>query len=221
MYKPKTEFPAMLATLSTFLQLSEPEIELENFKTYRSFYDRAWKALREGSPPEAEALGPVSDEHVCIIVDLISREALYGRPCQREALRDTLAKKQHFEHHSEENLNHTIDLALRIWIILNVRDEDYAPGIHSIQWGDRKPLQTFVAEQFTKPRLLKDLSEKMFDFVLPDVFTMVKLKRYSGIKVDWTYDLSEHLDLDRDYRILKVFPLKYYVNGLRKRFEKT
>lgn len=65
--------------------------------------------------------------------------------------------------------------------------------------------------------MLRNLTERMFDFVLPDNFTMVKLKRYSDIKVDWTDDLSEHLSLDRDDRILKVFLLKHYVNELRKR----
>jgi hypothetical protein len=166
-------------------------------------------------------MDPVGDEHIRTIVDLISREVLHGKPCQREVLRDTLAKQQQFKHHSMESLDHTIHLALRIWLVLNMRDEDYAPGVHSTQWDDSKSLQTFVADQFPKPRLFKDLSEKMFDFVLPDVFTMVKLKRYSGIKVDWTYDLSEHLDFNKDHRILKVFPLKYYVNGLKKRYEEA
>lgn len=100
---------------------------------------------------------------------------------------------------------------------MNIRDKEYAPGAHSIQWNDGLLLQTFIAQQFPKPSILRDLNERMFDFVLPDNFTMVKLKRYSDIKVDWTDDLSEHLNLDRDDRILKVFPLKHYVNELRKR----
>jgi hypothetical protein len=33
--KPETKSLAMLATLSTFLQISGPEVELESFKTYQ------------------------------------------------------------------------------------------------------------------------------------------------------------------------------------------
>jgi hypothetical protein len=132
-------------------------------------------------------------------------------------LREALAKDSHFERHSEESLNRTIDLALRLWLVLNIRDDEYAPGAHSIQWEDGTSLQSFISQQFPKPRMLRDLSERMFDFVLPDNFTIVKLKRYSGIKVHWTYDLSEHLDLDKDHRILKVFPLKHYVNELSRK----
>jgi hypothetical protein len=124
-------------------------------------------------------------------------------------------------HHTEDSINRTIDLSLRLWLVINVRDDDFTPGIRSIQWDDSPSLQAFIASQFPKPRLFKELSEKMFDFVLPDNFTIVKLKRYSGIKIDWTYDLSEHLDFDKDHRILKVFPLKSYMYGLRKRSESS
>jgi hypothetical protein len=207
------------ATLATFLDIPESETSLEGFSEFRSYYDRTCTALNEGNLPEAESMGPVQDEHIRLIVDLMSKEIIYGRPCQRKIFRVALGKASQFSSHTEDSINRSIDLSLRLWLVLNVRDDDYAPGVHSIQWDDSKSLQSFIASQFPKPRLFKELSEKMFDFVLPDIFTIVKLKRYSGIKIDWTYDLSEHLDLDKDHRILKVFPLKAYMYGLRKRSE--
>jgi hypothetical protein len=203
-------------TLSTFLSVSEEEIALGRFAAYQCYHDRTWESLRYGFPPEAESMEPVTEAHVRIVAKTISSTALESQ-CQREVLRGALAEDSHFEHHSDESLNRTIDLVLRLWLVLNIRDNEYAPGAHSIQWEDGILLQTFIAQQFPKPRMLRDLSERMFDFVLPDNFTMVKLKRYSGLKVHWTYDLSEHLDLDKDHRILKVFPLKYYLNELRRR----
>ncbi len=168
------------------------------------------------APPEAESMEAVTDEHVRIIVKTISA-ADSAFPFQRTILREALGRNSYFEHHSEESLNRTIDLALRLWLVLNIRDDEYALGAHSIQWNDDVSLQSFIVQQFPKPRMVWDLSERMFDFVLPDNFIMVKLKRYSGIKAHWTYDLSEHLDLDKDHRILKVFSLKYYVNELKRR----
>lgn len=207
---------ALGPTLSTFLNISEEAVVLGRFAAYQSYHDKTWESLRHGFPPEADSMDAVTDEHVRIIVKTISDTALVFS-CQRPILREALGKNSHFEHHSEDSLNRTIDLALRLWLVLNIRDDEYAPGAHSIQWDDDVSLQTFIGQQFPKPRIIRDLSEKMFDFVLPDNFTMVKLKRYSGIKVYWTYDLSEHLDLDKDHRILKVFPLKYYVNELKRR----
>lgn len=211
---------SLMSMLATFLNISENEITLEKFAAYRIYHNQTWESLKQGFPPEAESMAQVSDTHVRIIVSLISSMILKA-PCQRETLREALSKNSHFEDHSEESLNRTIDLALRLWLVLNIRDDEYAPGAHSMQWDDGISLQSFIAQQFPKPRMLRDLGQKMFDFILPDNFTMVKLKRFSGIKVHWTYNLSEHLDLDKDHRILKVFPLKYYVNGLRRRCVET
>jgi hypothetical protein len=209
------------STLVTFLGILEKDIMLKKFAAYQNYYDRTWASLKNGSLPEAESMGHVSEEHIQIIVKRISNTFLETpeSPCQRQALREITSKDSHFADHSDESIDRTIDLALRLWLVLNIRDDEYTPGAHSIQWEDGVPLQSFIVEQFPKPRLLKELYERMFDFRLPDNFTMVNLKRYSAIKVHWTYDLSEHLDLDRNHRVLKVFPLKYYLNEMRQRYE--
>ena len=207
---------SMRPTLSTFLNVLEDQIVLGHFLSYQQYWDRTWGSLKKGDPPEWASMEPVTDEHVRLVVTTISSTASEAQ-CQRKYLREALAKDSHFKNHSEESVNRTIELALRLWLVLNFRDDEYSPGVLSIQWEDGISLRAFILQQFPSPRMLRNLSERMFDFVLPDNFTMVKLKRYSGIKVHWTYDLSEHLDLDKDHRILKVFPLKHYVNELRRR----
>ena len=109
-----------------------------------------------------------------------------------------------------------IDLALRLWLVLYIRD-GFAHAAKSIRWDDMTSLQELISGQFRKPRLLSVLSEKMFDIVLPDHFNALNLRRYSGIKVKLTSSLNEHLELDRERSKLKIFPLKYYLYGLRKR----
>jgi hypothetical protein len=162
-------------------------------------------------------MDPVGLEHVQIIVKIISKVVLDGSACYRKDLRSALAQEGAFQSHSEDSLNRTIDLALRLWLAINIRDDEYCPAVRSAQWDDHTSLEHFIVAQFPRPRLIKELNEKMSDYVLPGNFTMVKLKHWSAIKVDWTYDLSEHLDFDKDVRILKVFPLKGYVNGLRRK----
>jgi hypothetical protein len=203
--------------LSAFLSGNEAEVELDDFKTFHSYYDRTFNAVKQGTPAEAEVMGPVNQQHIQAIVELISQESANGQQCYLIDLQQKISQNPGFSLHSYESINRTIDLTLRLWLVLNIRDEEYTPGVYSVRWDDQTSLQTFIKRQFPKPRRSRDLSEKMFDLVLPDSFTMVKLERYSGIKVEWTYHFGEHLDLDNYHRILKVFPLKFYMHSLRKR----
>jgi hypothetical protein len=205
-------------TLATFLATEETEIKAGSFSKYREYYSLTWAALRNGYPAESDSMEPVDSRHVQIIVRTISEAVLIGIRCDRKAVRDSLTQEMAFQHHSEESMNRTIDLALRLWLTINIRDDEFCPAVRSVQWDDHTPLESLIVAQFPKPRLIKELYEKMFDYVLPDNFNIVKLKQWSAIRVDWTYDLSEHLDFDKDVRILKIFPLKGYVNGLRRRY---
>jgi hypothetical protein len=207
------------AQLAIFLQEPNTKIDLKTFSSYKLYYKRTWDSLRNGDPPEADLMDSVNQEHITSIVEAICKTVQNGESCQRAVLKRELRGKSNFASHSNESLNRTIDLALRLWLVLNIRDEDFAPGMCSVQWDDTTPLQSFIATQFPRPRFLKELSEKMFDFALPESFNMRNLKRWSGIKPEWTDNFSEHLDLDKDHRILKVFPLKQYMYALRKRLE--
>jgi hypothetical protein len=206
--------------LSTFLRIDETSVEVERFKAFEMYYETTWLAIRHGQPAEVDYMGSFNDEHIRTIVEVISNWVQDGTACFRKTLRALLWKKSLFQAGSkrqmdEDTLNRLIDFALRLWLVLNVRDEDFAPGADSIQWSDNISLQDFVAGQFPKPRLMGAVDEKTF---LPDNFTVIKLREFSGIKIHWTYSLDDHLELDRDHRILKVFPLKHYLQALRKRF---
>lgn len=209
------------SVLATFLNVPEKEVESKSFESYRKYYDKTWVALNEGEPPESESIGPVSDGHVQAIVNEITNITIDGSPCLRPALRDALLKNPLFHPSLEaksESLNRMIDLALRLWLVLYIRD-GFAHAAKSIKWNDATSIQELIARQFRKPRLLSALSEKMFDITLPDHFNALNLRRFSGIKVKLTSSLNEHLELDRERSKLKIFPLKCYLYGLRKRSE--
>lgn len=210
---------SMRSLLAAFLHMDEEEIPSDKYASYQTYYDQVWSALKIGRPSEADIMNTINDEHIKVIVQLISQRWFESDPCWRGLLRQALQRNSHFDRHSDDSINRTIDLALRLWLVLHIRDDEYTWGAHSIQWDDQKTLQTFIAEQFPKSRSMKDFGEKMVD-LLPDNFTIVKLKRWSGIKVEWTYNFSEHLDFDKDHRVVKIFPLKCYMHGLRKRFER-
>ena len=209
----------MRRVLATFLDVPEEDIDVKSFESYSKYHDKTWAALNEGEPPESDLMDAVSDEHVQAIVGEIVSIAVDGSACHRPALRRALLKNSLLNPSPEgkpESLNRMIDLALRLWLVLYIRD-GFAHAAKSIRWDDMISLQELISGQFRKPRLLSVLSEKMFDIVLPDHFNALNLRRYSGIKVKLTSSLNEHLELDRERSKLKIFPLKYYLYGLRKR----
>jgi hypothetical protein len=213
----------MRGILATFLNISESEVELKSFESYKSYYEKTWVALGEGEPPELDLMDTVDDDHVRAIVEEVVKITKGGSRCLRAALRDSLLKDPRFNQcpkDKPQSLNRMIDLALRLWLVLYIRD-GFAHAAKSIKWDDTISLQELVARQFRKPRLLSPLAEKMFDIALPDNFNALNLRRYSAIKVKLTSSLNEHLELDRERSKLKIFPLKYYLYGLRRRFVAT
>ncbi|KAG4444414.1 hypothetical protein IFR05_000005 [Cadophora sp. M221] len=211
----KPSSSAVRAVLSAFLTVPEDEVQLESFASYQGYYTKIWFALAQGE--QLENLQPLTDEHIRIIVEEITKVSMDGSACHRPVLREALWKEPHFpaSSNSIDQLNRKIELSLRLWLVLSIRD-GYASTKKSIAWDDTTSLQDFITKQFRKPKLLSPLNEKIFDFVLPDNFTVIKVRRYSGIEIEWTSSFSEHLDLNRENRTLKVFRMKHYVYGLRK-----
>ncbi|KAH8588370.1 hypothetical protein B0O99DRAFT_728451 [Bisporella sp. PMI_857] len=202
-------------TLSTFLQYPLEGIQTGDFQAYINYFEETWDAAKRGD--ERETLQPVSHKDIQTITQIIADQFFNGRLCQRALLREELHEIMQFRDRSEENLNGVISLTLRLWLAMNFRDEGITSATQSIHWGDTSPLDAFVAQQFPTPRLHIEAGERMFDFVLPDNFTVVKLRHYAGIDIDWTTSLNEHLDWDHKNRVLKIFPLKSYMHGLRER----
>jgi hypothetical protein len=204
--------------VAAFFQIREADVELERCATYKNYYEKQWLMLRHGVLAEA-GMPRIGNDHIIFIVKKISTEVFNSVLCYRAAVREVLRKDLLFQNHSEQSLNGTVSLALRLWLALNIREDRTAPGTRSVQWNDTVPLQDFIAEQFKTPRLVREAGEKSLDFILPSNFTAVNLRRFSGVKIDWVYDLNEHLELDGDHRRLKIFSLKYYLHALRIRLE--
>lgn len=218
--KPGGKSSLLKQVISTFLRKNGDEISLGDYGAYPSFYHDTWFVLREGEPAETDFMQPTTHEHVQIVVEEIVKMTESGENCQRVALREVLSRNAIFESAFEDkvgSLNRIIDLALRLWLCLHIRERTFAHATKSLQWGDEESLQEFIASKFRQPRSFDALEEKMIDYTLPHNFNVVNLRRYSAIKTKWTSSLDEHLTLDREHRKLKIFRLKYYMYGLRKR----
>ncbi|KAI4191030.1 MAG: hypothetical protein LQ346_004816 [Caloplaca aetnensis] len=126
---------------------------------------------------------------------------------RRSEVRDDL--KIHFPFCTDTAINDAIDLALRLWLMLNVLDD--RQGIHldqnrAIQWGEEATLQDFAQEQFVQATSSQNQ-------VLDHDFVAVNIVRLSGVEVKWSHSLHDHLSIEHKNgrRLLKIYPFKQWL----------
>jgi hypothetical protein len=149
--------------------------------------------------------------HVCKIVQVMRNPASVS---SRGYLRASLQQEAPdlFKHESKDVLNIYIDIAVRLWLCLNSRNLVRNPPSTSSKWTDQgRDLTTFFRSQFNEAKGAEPKNDRI------DSMNMVRLDWYKGIRPDWTDDLRHHLHLDVEKRIVKIFPLRSYVNELAER----
>ena len=112
------------------------------------------------------------------------------------------------EHQTDTRINNSKNLAIRLWLIIEIREEVFAPAIFAIQWDDNSTLQDFIGRQFPGPRIINALTEEETLTILESDFTAATLRRIGGINIDWTYHINKHLSYDRELRKIKIYTLK-------------
>jgi hypothetical protein len=200
--------------IARFWRKRRAEIRIEDYTTYFQFYQKSCDSLYLGLRCEAKALVAESHDHVLVIVDLIWSYLDDNQGCKRIPLRKKLEQlfshllENSVSHEKDIKLNNSINLALRLWLTVDIREEVFAPATFPIQWDDDSTLQEFVWRQFPSPKMTTTLTDKETVTLLDSDFTAGNLRRIGGINIDWTYHLNEHLSFDRELRRLKVYTLK-------------
>ncbi len=107
-------------------------------------------------------------------------------------------------------LNSSINLALRLWLMMNFQETRFETLRHQatcIEWNETSTLQACVAELFPKARW--HVSAAMSR--LGPHFTAVFLTQVCGLKIEWTTSICDHLRLDRYSGTLRIFPYKSHL----------
>ena len=180
---------------------SREEINLDDYHSYFDHYEETCKALYIGARCEADAASVSNHEHVLLIIDHIWSYVDHGTGINRPLLRGSLSKT-HFKDQAEERINTSIDLALRLWLTINVKKRGVTPGIRDNPWNDEYDLPAFIGAHFPGPETGQNINAP-----LVGALTAVELERTSGIRINWTYCLEDHLLFDRVKRKLNVYPL--------------
>jgi len=206
---------------------TKSETCIEDYVSYFQFYQKTCEALYLGIRSEVKSLVTDSHEHLLAIVDVLWGYLDSNQHCKRPPLRKNL--KEHFNCSRESNisfgtdinLNNSINLALRLWLTIDIREDVFAPATPTIQWDDSSTLRDFIRQQFPGPRFSSVSTEKDKVMILESDFTAVNLRRIGGINIDWTCHLNEHLSFDREQRKLKLYTLKTCLYDQRSRFVHT
>jgi hypothetical protein len=103
--------------------------------------------------------------------------------------------------HEDEILDNSIDLATRIYLMLNIGASKYAISSHSQVIWEEGNLKDFLAVYFNQPLVLRNRSIKM-----ERTLKACNLEKIAGIKIQWTDNMADHLRMvDDDDKIVAIF----------------
>ena len=198
-------------------QIIEAFFKFSNLRTfgrgldgYFAYYDEELKQLREGISKESwqmKDLAAKTYEDVFYVVELLRNTADSRRPTLRQRL------LSRFPMSNDQGLNRSLDLAIRLWLMVNTQDPEFGGLRHeatAVQWDDESTLRSFLASLFPISRWPITAQSSR----LGPHFTVAFMTNVCGLKVDWATSLHDHLQLDRNRNALKVFPYKCHLQAL-------
>lgn len=124
--------------------------------------------------------------------------------------RDDSFTEQQTRTHSDEKLNNTINLVLRLWLTIDIRARQFG-GVGDVQWNDESSLGDLINQKFPTAKKGTDEVQRR-DVLLDEQFTAPNLFRRRGIKTEFTEKLSNHLIYDAKAQTLMVYPLRHFLN---------
>lgn len=188
--------------LHRFWRLSKELIELDDYATYFEYYWKTCHSLRLGDGSRADSLAVDTHVQLLLIIDCLWKYRDTEPRGTRATLRADIRQKV-FNGESDERINASIDLVLRLWLTMNIGKHEPKAASKTIPWNDVSYFSSFIQTQFRE----SGPDEQRAKVVLGRDMTAVKLKNISGISIQWTRNLNDHLSYIRHRRCLKVYEL--------------
>ncbi len=176
------------------------------FDSYFVYYEAELEILKFGLSPllsPSSNIAATTHDDIVFIVRTLSNDKASTRPFFRNLIH------QRWPDANDLALNRSIDLSIRLWLMLNVREGLLTPQTPTIQWDDRSTLRDFVVRQFPRAKWQPTARESRLD----PYFTAANMVRICGLKLDWTDSLEDHLRLDRRVKTLRVFRYKFCLSA--------
>lgn len=134
--------------------------------------------------------------------DIVELATHLKRPTTRTDLKEALRRKLPLPppDNAEDVLDNTIDLAVRLLLMVNVGCLRFGVSDNSqLSWKDGT-LSDFAQKRFSPSQVLKGAPIK-----LEKIFNARNLQRIAGIQISWTDNLADHLSMRDDDTRVAVF----------------
>jgi len=193
--------------LSAFFQINSDSVSLHAYDSYFQYYDREINRLLLGLPvPFCAISGLAAKSHsdIAVICQVLAKDITIPRRVALERLRSIFPRDDHL------SINRSIDLTIRLWLMLNVSDNDprlMTPFKTSIQWDESSSLSSMIMKQFSRSSELAQGQHR-----LNVGFTAAYMVRVCGLDLRWTESLEDHLKLELQGKTLWIFPFKDFLN---------
>lgn len=181
------------------LKLTEKTFNAEDYTEFFNFINSELDLIKHhGSKFAAGTFGSMTG-----IIKAIQKSP----ELSREKLVDVISHE--FLNVDRKALRRSIELALRLWLTLNVRSTTIIvgpldPRTTRVEWDQDISITQLIASQFARSKLSPDIGRDRLD----QSFTAAHLVYSSGIKIRWSSNLADHLQLDNRSRILSVYQHK-------------
>lgn len=190
---------------------------LDAFDEYFKYYQDELKWVLGGMPPGARTIpGIIVQTHEDVIdIAMILRE---HPDCEKREVREKLKALPQFGSGEDWALDRSIDLTLRLWLQINVRDDESSTGVFDVQWNEHEALTKFLSGLFPIEDWELGAKERRLD----PYFTAANMVQICGLTIGWTNSLEDHLRLERrekNEKVLWVYPYKRTLQVLLKEAE--
>jgi hypothetical protein len=182
------------------------ELGSPNLESYFDYYRRELRRLRFGVVPILATLAAKTHHDLLAICKVVSAKRSGTRS---ETTTDLCS---YFQIEDRQAVDRSIDLTIRLWLMINVRDRTNSiriPSQPALYWDDSCSLENFISSQFRSSNTELGFREGRLD---PE-FTVANMVRLCGLQVRWAESLNDHLRLDRRNKLLSVFPFKDFLVG--------
>lgn len=140
----------------------------------------------------------------------ICKALAHKKHLQRADIREIL--RTSFNEVEDRAVDRSIDLALRLWLMINVRDDELGinePRKSSSEWADTETLQGLICRLFPTSETKLTVKEAR----LGTTFNAAYMFDICGLEIDWTDNLQDHLLLNRRTRTLYIFADQGFLFG--------
>jgi hypothetical protein len=160
--------------------------------------------LKEGTR-QAEQLAIKSHRDIFTIVEILQKNK------DRKKSQTIADVKSVYQNKTEDQINYSIDLALRIAFLVNARAADERganPSAQSLVWKTNQTLREFFREILPSSKWKPQGKESLTR--LNARFTAAFMSEICGLRLEYTSSLQEHLHLhwSEGQPVLRIFPYK-------------